>query len=166
MRNSTAAQWLLLLAKTTALLHDVQCGAQWDQSSIFPTFAVHSGTKGQFSEFLAVHSGTKVQFSVPLCIFCLFCRFLTIFGLLAGAQWDQSSIFCPTVQFLSFFGDFWQFLSIVWWFLWIFVSFWRFLTTFGDFWKGCVIHMVTDCCWPNKKGRGLAVKQDLCLLCE
>ena len=129
MRNSTAAQWLLLLAKTTALLHDVQCGAQWDQSSIFQLFPSHCA------------------------FFCLFCRFLTIFGLLAGAQWDQSSIFCPTVQFLS----------IVWWFLWIFVSFWRFLTTFGDFWKGCVIHIVTDCCWPNKKGRGLALKQDLCL---
>ena len=77
MRNSTAAQWLLLLAKTTALLHDVQCGAQWDQSSIFQLFLSHCA------------------------FFCLFCRFLTIFGLLAGAQWDQSSIFCPTVQFLS-----------------------------------------------------------------
>jgi len=60
-------------------------------------------------------------------------------------------------NFLVIFGGFCQFLVI-------FVNFWRFLTIFGDL-KKLIIHIMRGaCCWPNKKGRALALKQELCLL--
>ena len=83
----------------------------------------------------------------------------TTIWLFAGAQWDQSSIFRPTVQFLSFFGDFWQFLAVhsgtKAQFSVPLCNFCHFLSFFAVFWQ---------CCWPNKKGRALALKQELCLL--
>ena len=92
----------------------------------------------------------------------------TTIWLFAGAQWDQSSIFRPTVQFLSVFVIFCRFLTIFWYFL---VVFCQFLAIFGDFWQFLVIldnfwwliiHIMRG--WPNKKGRALALKQELCLL--
>ena len=83
----------------------------------------------------------------------------TTIWLFAGAQWDQSSIFRPTVQFLSFFGDFWQFLAVhsgtKAQFSVPLCNFCHFLSFFAVFWQ---------CCWPNKKGRALALLQELCLL--
>ena len=154
MRNSTAAHCLLLLL-LLAITTTVQ------KLKLFDNFSWHSGTKLQFLGPLCAklklfdnfsrHSGTKLHFLGPLCeklklfdnflvIFGDFFRFLTIFGLFAGAQWDQSSIFRPTVHFLSFFDNFWRFFP--------------FLVIFGDFWQFLT----------NKKGRALALKQELCLL--
>ena len=147
MRNSTAAHtgWLLLLLLAiTATTIWLFAGAQWDQSSIFRPTVQFLSFFGDFWQFLAVHSGTKAQFSVPLCNFC---------------------------HFLSFFAVFWQFFGNFWWFS---VNFWRFLTIFGDFCQflaifdnfwWLIIHIMRGaCCWPNKKGRALALKQELCLL--
>ena len=87
----------------------------------------------------------------------------TTIWLFAGAQWDQSSIFRPTVQFLSLFDNFWRctvgpkfnfpshcaifvsfchflpffdnFLVIFGGFLSIFGDFWQFLVIFVNFWR-------------------------------
>ncbi len=105
-------------------------------------FPSHCAIFVTFWQFLAVHSGTKVQFSVPLCNFCHFLPFFDNFLVIFGG-------------FLSIFGDFCHFLAI-------FDNFWWFLSIFGDFWH---IHIMRGaCCWPNKKGRALALKQELCLL--
>ena len=105
MRNSTAAHWLLLLLllllqAITATTIWLFAGAQWDQSSIFrPTVQFLS----LFDNFWRCTVGPKFNFLSHCAIFVIFWRFLTIFG---GAQWDQSSIFRPTVQFLSLFDNF------------------------------------------------------------
>ena len=89
MRNSTAAHtgWLAAAAAAAA-----------------------SYNSNYYMTFCRCTVGPKFNFPSHCAIFVIFWRFLTIFG---GAQWDQSSIFRPTVQFLSFLVIFCRFLTML-----------------------------------------------------